>query len=58
MDAASRVGGVEALAAYLGVSRQAIYQWKRVPAERVLRVERVTGVSRYDLRPDIFGRSQ
>lgn len=35
------------------ISRQAIAQWRRVPAERVLDVERVTGVRREVLRPDL-----
>ncbi len=39
----------------VGVSRQAVEQWKVVPPERVLAVEKATGVSRYDLRPDIYG---
>lgn len=34
---------------------QAISQWDRVPAARVLDVEAVTGVSRHCLRPDIYG---
>ena len=29
---------------------------KRVPAEYVLRIEAATGVSRHDLRPDIYPR--
>jgi len=37
-----------------GITPQAISQWKKVPVERVLDVERVTGVSRHDLRPDIY----
>jgi DNA-binding transcriptional regulator YdaS (Cro superfamily) len=28
---------------------------RKVPAERVLQIERMTGVSRHDLRPDVFG---
>lgn len=32
---------------------QAISQWKQVPAERVIDVEAVTGISRHDLRPDL-----
>ncbi len=36
------------------ISPQAISQWKRVPAERVLDVERVTGVPRHELRPDLY----
>lgn len=48
-------GGTIALGKALGISRQAVEQWTRVPPERVLEVERITGVSRYDLRPDIYG---
>ncbi|MEO1223347.1 MAG: Cro/CI family transcriptional regulator [Pseudomonadota bacterium] len=49
-------GGPAALARALGVSRQAISQWTRVPAERVLDVERACNgaVSRHELRPDIY----
>ena len=43
------------LARGLGIKPQAVDQWKRVPGERVLDVERITGVSRHVLRPDIFG---
>lgn len=38
----------------LGITAQAISQWTRVPVERVLDVERITGVSRTELRPDIY----
>ena len=38
------------------ITSQAISQWNRVPAERALDVERVTGVSRQDLRPDLWPR--
>ncbi|MGX5776971.1 Cro/CI family transcriptional regulator [Methylorubrum zatmanii] len=44
-----------ALAAKLGITLPAITQWRQVPATRVLEVERITGVSRHELRPDIFG---
>jgi len=37
------------------ISPQAVGKWERVPAERVLDVEAVTGVSRHDLRPDLYG---
>ena len=36
------------------LSPQAVSQWKQVPAERVLDVERATGVSRNRLRPDLY----
>ena len=42
------------LAAALGITHGAVSQWRRVPAERVLEVERITGVSRHDIRPDIY----
>jgi DNA-binding transcriptional regulator YdaS (Cro superfamily) len=51
------VGGVRALARSLGISQPAISSWKRVPADRVLSVEATTGVSRSDLRPDIYPQS-
>lgn len=38
----------------LGLSRGAVSQWGRIPAERVLDVERVTGIPRYQLRADIY----
>src|SRR5262245_39038662 len=47
------VGGVRALASLLGLNRHSIYQWRRVPAKRVSRIEKVTGVSRDVLRPDL-----
>jgi DNA-binding transcriptional regulator YdaS (Cro superfamily) len=38
------------------VSRQAVDQWERVPAPRVISVEMVLNkaIDRYKLRPDIF----
>jgi DNA-binding transcriptional regulator YdaS (Cro superfamily) len=48
--------GSSALARALSdqITPQAISQWKQVPAERVLDVERITGVPRHELRPDIY----
>lgn len=56
LDAAKESAGgpVELARKMGGISSQAISQWKRVPAERVLEVERVTGVARHVLRPDIY----
>ena len=55
--AISAGGGAVKLASGLRISSQAISQWRRVPAERVLDVERVTGISRHDLRPDLYPRA-
>lgn len=48
------VEGVAKLAELIGVSGPAISQWTRVPAERVIAVERATGVNRRELRPDLY----
>jgi len=53
--AADRIGGVPRLAVRLGVTRQAIYQWREVPADRVVDIAVATGIARADLRPDLFG---
>jgi DNA-binding transcriptional regulator YdaS (Cro superfamily) len=48
-------GGPTALARLLGVTPQAVGQWKLVPPDKVLQVEQASGVSRHELRPDVFG---
>jgi TorA maturation chaperone TorD len=48
-------GGVNELARRVGVSQPSISNWSRVPAERVLSVEAMTGVDRAILRPDLYG---
>ncbi|MBS7532096.1 helix-turn-helix domain-containing protein [Ancylobacter sonchi] len=54
--AKERAGGAVGLARPLGISSQAVSQWRRAPAKHVLNIERVTGVSRHDLRPDLYPR--
>ncbi len=51
----SERGRFKHLAEAIGVFPSAISQWTKVPAERVLAVEEFTGLSRHDLRPDLFG---
>jgi DNA-binding transcriptional regulator YdaS (Cro superfamily) len=58
-DAIKAAGGPVALSRALtrdldSISSQAISQWRRVPAERVIDVERATGVPKERLRPDIY----
>jgi len=55
--AAKAAGGQSALARLLKVTPQAVQKMcasGRVPAERVLEIEKATGVSRHELRPDIY----
>lgn len=53
--AAEKSGGVVSLSRELGIKHTALYSWKRVPAERVRDISRITGLSPNDIRPDIFG---
>ncbi|MBO0765695.1 MAG: helix-turn-helix domain-containing protein [Hyphomicrobiaceae bacterium] len=56
VSAAIQVAGTaRALAEALGITEQAVGQWSRIPPERCLDVERITGVSRHILRPNIYG---
>lgn len=54
-------GNPARLADTIGVSRQAVIQWvhgeRRVPPGRCIAIEQATGgvVTRYELRPDVFG---
>lgn len=51
-------GSVSELARQLGISQPSVSNWIRVPAERVVSVESLTGVSRVVLRPDLFGEAR
>jgi DNA-binding transcriptional regulator YdaS (Cro superfamily) len=42
----------------IGQTRAAVAKWKQVPAERVVEVERITGIPREKLRPDLFRRGR
>jgi DNA-binding transcriptional regulator YdaS (Cro superfamily) len=53
-EAVKAAGGVRALGRMLGTSHTAIMRWDQVPALRVLEVERLTGVSKERLRPDLY----
>ncbi|MDF4024106.1 YdaS family helix-turn-helix protein [Luteibacter sp. PPL201] len=54
------LGSQEELAARLGIKSPSITGWRnrnRIPSERCLALEEVTGgqVTRYEMRPDVFG---
>lgn len=50
-------GKVALLARGLGISHAAVSQWSgHCPAERVVDVERITGIPREELRPDLYRR--
>jgi len=49
-------------AAAIGTSQQLVSYWlkneKSLPAELVLATEKATGISRHDLRPDLYPREE
>lgn len=47
---------LEEIGNLVGAGRSAVCKWERrgIPAERVLEVERVTGIARHELRPDLY----
>lgn len=53
-------GSQHKLSRALGVSSTAVWKWvqgaKPLPVEYVLKAEQLYGVSRHDLRPDIYPR--
>jgi len=57
-----KAGSQTLLAKMLGTSQQNISNWnnagKPLPAEFVLAAEKELGISRHDLRPDIYPREQ
>jgi DNA-binding transcriptional regulator YdaS (Cro superfamily) len=54
-EAIRKAGGPSAVAPECGVTKQAVSNWSVVPAHHVLTLERLSGISRYRLRPDVFG---
>lgn len=52
----SEHGAIAKLAREIDVTPSAVSQWlaSRVPAERVMAVERATGIPRAVLRPDLY----
>lgn len=61
-EAVRIAGSQSALARTLGVSQHAVWNWLdkglSLPGEHVLQVEAATGVSRHDLRPDLYPRDE
>ncbi|MEN9393695.1 MAG: hypothetical protein RLZZ104_2038 [Pseudomonadota bacterium] len=52
-------GGQTALADAIGKTQGHVSKWLErgyIPAESVLPIEKATGVSRHDLRPDLYPR--
>ncbi|WP_309660056.1 MULTISPECIES: YdaS family helix-turn-helix protein [unclassified Sphingomonas] len=57
-SAVQKAGSQSAFGRIIGKRQSVVHDWLRrgvpLPAEHVLKVEAATGISRYDLRPDIY----
>lgn len=42
------------MAKHLGIKHPSLHSWRRVPGQHCLEIERLTGIPRETLRPDIF----
>lgn len=58
MDAVRDRMPLARLAREIGITRGAVAQWEKVPAERMGDVSRVTGIPMDVLRPDLFQTSE
>ena len=56
-EAICTVGGVTELARRVGLSQPSVSKWTKIPAERVLAVESISGVTRTILRPDLYSET-
>jgi len=48
------MGGRVELARSLGLEYRSVLDWRRVPVERLIQIERITGIPRQRLRPDLY----
>lgn len=55
--AVKAVGTKYRLAKLLGIQPASVLKWTRIPPNRIVEVERATGVDRTKLRPDLYDRT-
>ena len=58
LKAVKAAGSISKLARALGVSPQAVWQWREIPVRHVLSIERIFGIPREELRPDLYRRDR
>lgn len=49
-----RLGGPHIVGRMCGISRQAVYQWPRIPTRFVLTIAAQSAVTPHEMRPDIY----
>lgn len=51
------IGSLSEMSRRLGVSRQAIAQWDKVPVKHLRAISEMTGIPRQKLRPDLYEKA-
>jgi hypothetical protein len=54
VDALVAAGGIAELARQLGVTRQAVSLWDKIPLKHLRAVSKMTGIPQQQLRPDLY----
>jgi DNA-binding transcriptional regulator YdaS (Cro superfamily) len=52
--AVKTAGGVRSLGRALNIAHSSILTWKQIPARHILQIEKLTGIPRERLRPDLY----
>jgi len=47
-------GLAAAIGKELGISRSAVWMWRKVPAQHAIKVAKFLGLPRYKVRPDLY----
>jgi DNA-binding transcriptional regulator YdaS (Cro superfamily) len=50
-----KYGNAVKLATELGISRQAVSRWTKIPMRHLATISEFTGMQPHELRPDVFG---
>jgi hypothetical protein len=53
-EAIKRVGGLHAVGRAFGITAQSVYKWRKTPPLRVIPLEKLSGIPRNRLRPDLY----
>ena len=56
--AIKKVGSQRKLALGLGITPQSLTKWHTIPSRHIINIERLTGIPREELRPDLYRKEK